>query len=488
MFQIRPVTRSPCSRSSSSSSSEVFLSPATSASASVQTLRSAEVAQDSSTSSAPMLAPGAVLHGELLELSQQPLLAVADLRDQQLRAVLVEVELEAVGLLDHPLREIPGLDVHLGGDLPAGLLDRLVELVGRLVAALLAGEERDRQRLGVGARERRGDLVDVALLPALDAVGDHEAPAHGEGHRGQRADDVLRRALLVLVELDARGARGGLGHRAQAGAPLGDPAVVIAVDQVGGAEAGHAVRVLRRSAASWRGAASCGAPSAGVRPTGGETPGRHVWGGFQPYRRFSSPPMSGLRRGRRQRERQRLAVAAGAQALGLADRLLEAELHVAVGDRRVPRRQRQRAVVGPQRRVGAAVGADLQRRRQRVRAVDEPAGGRASSGRSRSARRRRRSTWPWPSSSSCSHARRPGTNGPSGAAVPSVSASVAGTVPVTSPVTLVDAPGDLERRDRRVVVGDAHALGRVGGAARAGRAGQCSARTRRCRGGRSACP
>ena len=77
----------------------------------------------------------------------------------------------------------------------------------------------------------------------------------------------------VLVELDARRARGGLGHRAQAGAPLGDPTVVITVDQVGGAEAGHPLRVLRRSAASWRGAASCGAPSAAVRPTGRRYPG-----------------------------------------------------------------------------------------------------------------------------------------------------------------------------------------------------------------------
>ena len=52
---------------------------------------------------------------------------------------------------------------------------------------------------------------------------------------------------VVLVDLDARRARGGLGHRAQARAPLGDAAVVVAVDQVGGAEGGHGDDVSGRS-------------------------------------------------------------------------------------------------------------------------------------------------------------------------------------------------------------------------------------------------
>ena len=107
-----------------------------------------------------------------------------------------------------------------------------------------------------------------------------------------------------------------------------------------------------------------------------------------------------LRRGRRQRERQRFE-----------------QLPVRSGDRyrwcwlkpildrgsfrdraAVKGQQRQRAVVGPQRRVGAAVGADLQRRSERVRAVDEPAGGRGARVDTLSAASRRW-TWPWPPSS-----------------------------------------------------------------------------------------
>jgi hypothetical protein len=45
-----------------------------------------------------------------------------------------------------------------------------MQLLGGLVAALLASEERDGERLGVGAGEGVGDVLDVALLPALDAV------------------------------------------------------------------------------------------------------------------------------------------------------------------------------------------------------------------------------------------------------------------------------------------------------------------------------
>ena len=48
---------------------------------------------------------------------------------------------------------------------------------------------------------------------------------------------------LALEQLDALGAALGLGERPQAGAPLGDPAVVVAVDQVRGLERRHRNRV-----------------------------------------------------------------------------------------------------------------------------------------------------------------------------------------------------------------------------------------------------
>src|SRR5262249_24817808 len=66
-----------------------------------------------------------------------------------------------------------------------------------------------------------------------------------------------------------------------------------------------------------------------------------------------------LRIRRRQREGQDLRVAAGAQRVIRADRLLEAERHHVIGDRRIP---------------GLRHAADLQRLRQRERAVDEVPG------------------------------------------------------------------------------------------------------------------
>ena len=80
----------------------VFSSPATSASASVQALRSAELAHDAWTSSTPMRAPGAVLERELLELAHQPLAALADLGDERAGALVVELDAELLGLAGEP--------------------------------------------------------------------------------------------------------------------------------------------------------------------------------------------------------------------------------------------------------------------------------------------------------------------------------------------------------------------------------------------------
>src|SRR6185436_21171711 len=96
----------------------------------------------------------AVFERELLELASEPLLAVAHLGDQRARRIAVEPEAELLALLDHPGRQLLALDVHLRGDLAARLVDRVMELRGRLVAALLAGEEGNGERLRVGGGER----------------------------------------------------------------------------------------------------------------------------------------------------------------------------------------------------------------------------------------------------------------------------------------------------------------------------------------------
>ena len=77
-----------------------------------------------------------------------------------------------------------------------------------------------------------------------------------------------------------------------------------------------------------------------------------------------------LRRSRAQREGQRLAVAAGPQALVGADRLLERDRLRVVADRRRPARQRRRVA-----RPADGRAVDQQRLREREAAVDQVAGG-----------------------------------------------------------------------------------------------------------------
>ena len=59
----------------------------------------------------------------------------------------------------------------------------------------------------------------------------------------ERRDDRVGRAGVALEQLDAARAGLALGHRAEPRAALADAAVVVAVDQVGGAEGGHRGRV-----------------------------------------------------------------------------------------------------------------------------------------------------------------------------------------------------------------------------------------------------
>ena len=217
-------------------------SPATSASASVQTLRSAEVAHDSSTSSAPICAPGPCSSASFSSSRSSRCWRSPTWATSAFAPSLSRSRSLRRGLLDQPLRQVPGLDVDLGRDLAAGLLDGLEELRGRLVAALLAGEEGDREGLRVGgsrapARPARRRSPSSARRRRRSRTGGPSRTSSCDS----AAATFSRRARVALVDLDAGGAGRVLGHRAQARAALGDAAVVVAVDQVGGAEAGTAV-------------------------------------------------------------------------------------------------------------------------------------------------------------------------------------------------------------------------------------------------------
>ncbi len=177
---------------------------------------------------------------QLLQLAQQPLLALSDLRDERLGGGGVERQAEARGLLARPLGELPRLDGQLRDDLSAGALDGVVQRGGCLRAGLLAREQRER---GVGRhlRDGRGEvLLDVVLAPALDPFDDDHAPPDRERHRGERVGDAGGRGGLAFEQLDARASPLlAFAERPQPRPPLGDGAVVVAVDQVGGPQVGH---------------------------------------------------------------------------------------------------------------------------------------------------------------------------------------------------------------------------------------------------------
>ena len=182
---------------------------------------------------------GAVLERELLELAQQTLLPVADGGDERLGAGAVQRHAQPGRLADDPARQLSRLHGGLDHDLAAGRLDGRRELRRRLGPALLAGEEGDG---GVGRHRGQGRdevRLDLRLLEALGAVDDEESPAHREGHRAQGERDLLRGRRVALEDLDAARAGLALGQRTQATAALGQAAVVVAVEQVGGLEGRH---------------------------------------------------------------------------------------------------------------------------------------------------------------------------------------------------------------------------------------------------------
>ena len=85
-------------------------SRATSASTSAQTWRSARVGRVLLDLVEAELHALPVLERELLELAQQPLLAVADRRDERLRGAGVELDAEPLGLLLDPARQLARLE------------------------------------------------------------------------------------------------------------------------------------------------------------------------------------------------------------------------------------------------------------------------------------------------------------------------------------------------------------------------------------------
>ena len=149
----------------------------------------------------------AVLERELLELAQEPLLALADLR-RRAPARPPAVELEAEPLRPRAVAQrgsSAALSVASLGDVAAGGLDRLVQRRGRLGAAVLAGEERD------GRVRRRGRASAGATRASTSASFQRSTPSTITKRRPianvialSASADGLGRRRVALEDLDAR--------------------------------------------------------------------------------------------------------------------------------------------------------------------------------------------------------------------------------------------------------------------------------------------
>ena len=183
-------------------------SRATSASTKPQTWRSADGAAAASTSSTPIARPLAVLERELLELAQQALLALADVRRRaparRPRRGRCPAGRASAG---DPARQVLGLQRLLLRDVAAGRLHGGHELRGHLDAALLAREERDGRRSGMS-------FSSGASAASTSASFQRSTPSTIRKRRPianvialSAEADVLRRRRVALEHLDAAAAR-----------------------------------------------------------------------------------------------------------------------------------------------------------------------------------------------------------------------------------------------------------------------------------------
>ena len=225
-------------------------SPATSASASLPDLALGRAGAGASTSSTPMRRARPVLERELLQLAQQALLALADVGDERLRRLAVELEARArAARADDPARQLPALTRASSATAPPAALTALTSARRHLRAALLAARRTRPSRLGA---ERARARARAARRPRPSSARPRRRSRTGVPSRtsSRRAPRPPPRPCRVALEVPPpRRAALPLGQRPQARAALPDPPVVVAVDEVGGLERGHGPqsRSARRS-------------------------------------------------------------------------------------------------------------------------------------------------------------------------------------------------------------------------------------------------
>ena len=165
--------------------------------------------------------------------------------DQRTRGVAIELNTELGSTLRNPFRKLPRLNSTLGRDIAARRAHQIVQARRRLELPVLAREEGDR-RLGRDRHHGGLEPRQLPILPSLRAVHDDEPVPDRERHRAEGRDDSLGRRSLALEHLYSLGPSGLLRQDPKSSPALGDPAVVIAVDQVGRLETRHSLSGLRR--------------------------------------------------------------------------------------------------------------------------------------------------------------------------------------------------------------------------------------------------
>jgi hypothetical protein len=150
-------------------------------------------------------------------------------------------------MADAPFRQLPRLRSGVLADLAARLLDRLGELLDRL----RPGDE-DQHGVRRQVAERLLERVELTGLPRLHAVHEHVARGGLEAQHRERAGHLGGIALPGVEGLQPARAALVLGAPANTGAPGVDLGVVVAADEVGGLEGGHAAPSLCVGAACSR--------------------------------------------------------------------------------------------------------------------------------------------------------------------------------------------------------------------------------------------
>ncbi len=186
---------------------------------------------------------GLAFQSELLELPQQPLLALAHLGDERLGRIAVQREAHPCACSRTHLDSSHGLTVICATTCPPARLTASWSAAGAFARASSRANRASVVSGGIWAIAGAQMLLHVRLAPTLHALDEDYAtrlPAHRQRHRCERLRHRRGRSGLALEQFDvARATPLSFRERAQTRPALGDRAVIVAVDQVCGLQLCH---------------------------------------------------------------------------------------------------------------------------------------------------------------------------------------------------------------------------------------------------------